>query len=29
MDIWEFVRKQGDTKKIMYLLYMVIKLIDK
>ena len=29
MDIREFARKQGDSKKIMCLLYMVIKLIDK
>lgn len=29
MDIREFARKQGDSKKIISLLYMVIKLINK
>ena len=29
MDIREFAQKQGDSKKIMSLLYMVIKLINK
>lgn len=29
MDIREFARKQGYSEKIMSLLYIVIKLIDK
>lgn len=29
IDIWEFAQKQGDNKKIMCLLYLIIKLIDK
>ena len=29
MDIQGFAQKQGDSKKIISLLYMVMKLIDK